>query len=269
MKDLIPLLRRFGFTETEAKVYIALLQSGVCSGYEASKYSGVPRSKVYGALESLLSRGAIAVSDGERTSLYQAASVESLVKLLRSDAEDALDALSSSAARFEVPREGERIWRLADYSAILSQCVGLIDSAREKVLLQIWKEDLTPRIEESMLRQQAEGRLVLTVLYDPKERYDTRIRNIYAHGYEADKLHELGARWITLAVDDREMLYASIRSEASAEAVFTKSTSMVFFASEYVMHDAYCLRLIDKLKQNVQAVFGEDMEGVRNVFATQ
>lgn len=269
MKDLIHLLKRFGFTETEAKVYIALLQNGVCTGYEASKYSGVPRSKVYGALESLLNRGAIAASDGERASLYKAVPVESLVRLLRESAEDALGELSRSAARFEIPKDSERIWRLADYSVILRKCAELIDSAREEVLLQIWQEELTPTIEKSMVRQQAENRRVLTVLYDAQERYDTRIKNIYAHGYEADKLHELGARWITITVDNREMLYASIRSAQSAEAVFTKNASMVFFATEYVMHDAYCLRLIDKLKENVRAVFGEDMEGVRNVFATQ
>ncbi|MEA5059632.1 MAG: TrmB family transcriptional regulator [Clostridia bacterium] len=269
MRDLIHLLKRFGFTETEAKVYIALLQNGVCTGYEASKYSSVPRSKVYGALESLLNRGALAASEGERASLYKAVPVESLVRLLRESTEDALDELSRSAARFEIPKDSEQIWHLADYSTILSKCAELIDSAQEEVLLQIWREDLSARIEESMVHQQATGLRTLTVLYDSQGRYDTRIQQVYAHGYEADKLAEFGARWITLTVDNREMLHASIRSAANAEALFTKNASMVFFAAEYVMHDAYCLRLIDKLKENVQAVFGEDMEGVRNVFATQ
>ena len=42
--SMIAQLREFGFTESEAKVYVALLEGGAVSGYEASKLSGVARS---------------------------------------------------------------------------------------------------------------------------------------------------------------------------------------------------------------------------------
>ena len=44
--SMIAQLREFGFTESEAKVYVALLEGGAVSGYEASKLSGVARSKI-------------------------------------------------------------------------------------------------------------------------------------------------------------------------------------------------------------------------------
>jgi hypothetical protein len=44
---------------------------------------------------------------------------------------------------------------------------------------------------------------------------------------------------------------------------------MVFFASEYVLHDAYCLRLIEKVGSDAKNAFGEDMEGIRDVFPVQ
>ena len=46
MDDIINLLRKFDFTESEAKAYITLIQNGSCTGYELSKLSGVPRSKI-------------------------------------------------------------------------------------------------------------------------------------------------------------------------------------------------------------------------------
>ena len=56
--SMIAQLREFGFTESEAKVYVALLEGGAVSGYEASKLSGVARSKIYTILEALIQRGA-------------------------------------------------------------------------------------------------------------------------------------------------------------------------------------------------------------------
>ena len=63
--SMIAQLREFGFTESEAKVYVALLEGGAVSGYEASKLSGVARSKIYTILEALIQRGAVlSSSDG-------------------------------------------------------------------------------------------------------------------------------------------------------------------------------------------------------------
>ena len=50
MIKLINTLKEFKFTESEAKVYISLLQNGPCTGYELSKVSGVARSKIYNIL---------------------------------------------------------------------------------------------------------------------------------------------------------------------------------------------------------------------------
>lgn len=67
--SMIAQLREFGFTESEAKVYVALLEGGAVSGYEASKLSGVARSKIYTILEALIQRGAVlSSSDGARRS---------------------------------------------------------------------------------------------------------------------------------------------------------------------------------------------------------
>lgn len=72
--SMIAQLREFGFTESEAKVYVALLEGGAVSGYEASKLSGVARSKIYTILEALIQRGAVLSSSDGRATLYRAES---------------------------------------------------------------------------------------------------------------------------------------------------------------------------------------------------
>jgi len=51
--DEITSLRRLGFTEYEARVYMALARSNVCTATQVSRESKVPRNKVYEALSSL------------------------------------------------------------------------------------------------------------------------------------------------------------------------------------------------------------------------
>lgn len=263
-------LKEFGFTETEAKVYIALLQNGDCTGYEASKYAGVPRSKVYATLEALCGRGILATTLRDKTSIYRAKPIEQLVALIRSETEENLRRLEEEAHDFETPRDTEQIWQLTGYASILNKCKQLIEDAQYEVLVQIWKQDLDVELEQCIVHKQRELGRVLVILYDEEERYETEIPQFYPHGFEADKMGDAGSRWITITADGREMVHVAIQSKERASAVFTRNASMVFFAKEYVKHDAYCLRLIESLgEEHVKAVFGEDMEGIRDVFAIQ
>ena len=64
-------LIRMGFTEYEAKVYLALLHDNPATGYQRSKKSGVPRSMVYEALGRLSVRGAVMETVEGRATLYR------------------------------------------------------------------------------------------------------------------------------------------------------------------------------------------------------
>ncbi|MBL8165503.1 MAG: helix-turn-helix domain-containing protein, partial [Anaerolineae bacterium] len=69
--DLLTDLTRIGFTEYEAKVYLALLSDSPATGYQLSKTSGVPRSMVYEALSRLHTRGAVLESLEDRAAVYR------------------------------------------------------------------------------------------------------------------------------------------------------------------------------------------------------
>ena len=69
--DLLNQFIKIGFTEYEAKVYLALLRKHPATGYQLSKESGVPRSMVYEALKRLHARGAALETAEERATLYR------------------------------------------------------------------------------------------------------------------------------------------------------------------------------------------------------
>ncbi len=57
-------LVQLGLTRQEANIYLCLLQNKDLSGYEVSKITGISRSNVYGALASLVEKGAAYLLEG-------------------------------------------------------------------------------------------------------------------------------------------------------------------------------------------------------------
>ncbi|HFM9352046.1 TPA: helix-turn-helix domain-containing protein, partial [Enterococcus faecium] len=62
METIIQIMKKYDFSEMETRVYTTLLEKGNLTGYEVSKISGVPRSKVYNILEKLLKKNLIVVN---------------------------------------------------------------------------------------------------------------------------------------------------------------------------------------------------------------
>ena len=78
--DLIRSLQELGFSEYEAKCYIALLSEQSQTGYSVARASGVPRSKVYEVLEGMVDRGVVIANHGEPTQ-YAPLSPQELIGL--------------------------------------------------------------------------------------------------------------------------------------------------------------------------------------------
>ena len=69
--DALEDLMAIGFTEYEARVYVALLRENPATGYQLSKQSGVPRSMVYEALGRLHTRSAVLKTGDRRATLFR------------------------------------------------------------------------------------------------------------------------------------------------------------------------------------------------------
>lgn len=266
MERIIQVLRQFNYTESEGKVYMALLQNGPQTGYEVSKSSGVPRSKVYNILEMLVSRGVVVTSTANKSVLYRAESIDRLSSLVQATVDQGIQELKQEAQQYTHAVDDEQIWKMSGYMCIMDKCKEMIRMSKESLMIQVWQEELNGEVDQLLCEKENELNL-LVILYDSNENYQTGLSHVYKHGFEKDKLKETGCRWLTVVADGGEMLHASIRNERVSQAVYTKNSSMVFFAKEYVQHDAYSIRMIDLFKEQMKEKFGDDMEGVRDVFA--
>ena len=51
--QIVAVMKRFGYTGSDARTYIALLQTNPATGYELASRGGIPRSAIYGVLKRL------------------------------------------------------------------------------------------------------------------------------------------------------------------------------------------------------------------------
>jgi Cd2+/Zn2+-exporting ATPase len=140
--DLLNDLNRMGFTEYEAKVYLALLSSSPATGYQVSKTSGVPRSMVYDALSRLHTRGAILESIEGRAAIYRPLPPEVLLARERDEHEQLIERLRTGLTSHQNALQGERVWSLSGHRPILSYAVQLIDRSRSEVHVVLTDPDL-------------------------------------------------------------------------------------------------------------------------------
>jgi len=76
MNPLIPLLRKFGLTKNEAKIYIALLTLKEARASEVAKETSIPRNKIYEIVEGLSKKGFVEILP-EKVLRYKALPFES------------------------------------------------------------------------------------------------------------------------------------------------------------------------------------------------
>jgi len=91
--DIGALLHRAGLTRYEIQAYLALTRRTVESAARLADESGVPRTKLYGVLESLQSKGWVTILSGQPL-LYRAVPPEGVVERLRLGHEELLAELN-------------------------------------------------------------------------------------------------------------------------------------------------------------------------------
>ncbi len=254
--DAMISLTQIGFTEYEAKVYLALLRENPATGYQISKTSGVPRSMVYDALGRLHTRGAVLESVEDRATLYRPVAPELLLErheddhqLLLSNLREGLNALYSAT-------DDERIWTITGQRLALTYAAQMIREAQSEVFLVLMDEDvdmLSPEIKLACER----GLAVSTLLLGERH---LEYGNTAHHPPLESKLQGISDSLLVVA-DSKETLIASKRREMMA--TITRNANLVLIARQFVWMELFTQRvyaqlgndLLEKLEPQDRQIF--------------
>ncbi len=265
LEDKIFLLNKIGLTDAEAKVYLTLLKNGSASGYEASKFSAVPRSKIYNVLESLVMKGFILYSGEENTNRYAAVPIEEISGRVKHETDATLEELTVQLKDYRAQTDMDEFWHIKEYENVFAKCRSILKGTQSELLLQIWEEDL-PKLLPQLQQLEERGVRLGIVYFGEAEENGIPLKHVCFHGMLQEKREEMGGRFLTLVSDKQEVVFGQIISDASSEVIWTQSKPMVAMAAECVRHDMYFYKSAELFTDQMQKELGEDFHKIREIF---
>lgn len=222
MQNLIEGLIHLGFTEYEAKAYVALVKLGPASGYQVAKESGMPRSTIYETLGKLGARGAVLTQTLGAQARYTAVPPERLLGRLEREfnehRESLLQGLQQLSSAAE-PRVGA--WTMAGREVLFSQARQMIELAAKSVALLVGDDDELDRLLPSLQLARENG-VRLTVLSPTP--YDGGKVPVMVHP-DGPRLRQATGHGFCLVIDGSEALIGEV--DRSESAVWTSNSYLI------------------------------------------
>jgi DNA-binding MarR family transcriptional regulator len=254
MVDVTALLQQLGFSEYEARAYLALLQRNPLNGYELAKLSGLPRANVYAVLQKLEERGAVVRLDVPNGARYAPVAPTELTERIANRFQGTLNATQQALEELATPAAAEYIWNIQGYAALIDHAHTLIDATQERLLVAIGRQEATA-LAEPLARAEARGVVVTTLCLDecPVECGGCRGTICRSCAAVGDAQH-----WLVLVADHAETLAGEIASHDDALAVRTRQQIQVDLASWYIQHSLALTAVLSDLSRRQDQVLAPE-----------
>ncbi|MCP4356697.1 MAG: TrmB family transcriptional regulator [Chloroflexi bacterium] len=252
--SLIDQLVKLGFSEYEAKAYMALLQKSPVSGYELAKISGVPRSMIYEVAGKLTTRGAAMKLPKEGTTKYTAVPAAEFLDQLHREHEALTTSLKDNLATLTSTTEMDYVWNIEGHENIIAKAIEMIDQATSQVyiaLLPITFPALQPALEKAIQRG------VRVVIYTTAVLELPGGQVVVAHVSE-ETLGQARGLGLILVIDGQEVLIGEWLTEARAWASWTRNSLFVFVAEHHLRTDLYLPQILSLLGDHALDIIQEE-----------
>jgi sugar-specific transcriptional regulator TrmB len=251
-----------GFSEYEAKIYLALLRENPATAYEVGRSSGVPTSKVYEVLKRLVEKGILLVVDEGKTKQYVPIEPDEFLDEYKSRTEKVIGKLRNTLAVVKGVKELSYIWNIREYDYLIDKARRMIDSASVSILVSAWKDEVI--LLEDRLRNAAGRGVEVAIVHFGFP--GLKLGQIYRHPIEDTIYQEKGGRGIVVVVDSREVLMGTVSREGSAEGAWSMNRGFVMLAEDYIKHDVYIMKIIKRFSGLLRKTFGGRYEKLRDIF---
>jgi DNA-binding MarR family transcriptional regulator len=244
--DTVAYLRELGFSEYEARAYMALLQRSPLNGYELAKSSKLPRANIYAVLEKLVERGAVLRLDDPSGTRYAPVQPDELAQRLHRQFQSNLQAARNSLEKISAPAEHEFIWNMQGYSSLLENGRTLIDAALKDLAVALWP-DQARALASHLAAAQDRGVAVTTLCLAG---CTSECGNCRGRVYRYQVLPDQKTRWLVLVVDGGEVLAGEINAEATL-AVRTRQRLLVDLTGWYIRNSIAIAAVLNDLGERL------------------
>lgn len=262
-EQLLRELQGLGFSDYEAKAYVALVLSPNATAYEISKVATIPKANCYTVLENLRKKGAVqAVS--ENPVKYVAVDPSKYFSQVAVKTQLRCERLQDSLSQIAVLPQEELVWSLNDKKSVQIQIGKIIDSATDHLWIKASDTTLAPH-KDALREADARGVQVLIILFgqDVEEFNLGKNSKVYLHegnGIQVGISHTL----ITITRDFQETLVAEVGS--NSYGTYTKNRPIVNMADSLIRHEIYFAEIFKEFGEQIHEKFGPALLSLRREY---
>lgn len=253
-------LKRLGFTDYEARIYLQLLRQSPATAYEVAKAAGMPRPNTYQALESLAQRGAVLLVS-EAPARYIAAPPEELFETIARQTTALCSNLADQLSKLAPVADDQNVWTLRGDLAVHDKIDALISESKKSIWVKA-ADDILRRHKPALKAAAERGVEIIIVLFgqDAEEFQFSQSCRIYIHEGSGVRMGSAD-NLFTLSVDHNEMLTAS--TDGEVKAAHTRNHPIVNMAQSLIRHDYYMAEIFERFGSEIEAAFGPHLRSLR------
>jgi sugar-specific transcriptional regulator TrmB len=256
--DLIDKLVKIGFSEYEAKAYVALLRESPVTGYQLSKQSSVPRSMIYEVLGKLTARGAAMTLRKGNSTRYAPVPAAEFLDQLQREHEELIVSLKDGLSTLTSTPDLEYVWNIEGHENVMAKAEGMIRQAKTRVYLALLPATfpaLQPDLEEAIKRG------VKVVIYTTGDLNLPDAQVVVAPVFE-DARERVEGLMLILVIDGEEVLIGERLTATQARASWTSSPLLVFIAEHHLRTDLYLPQVLALLGDRALDIIQEEDRGL-------
>lgn len=254
--DPISHLQEIGFTRYEAMIYVALVSHPGLTGYEVSKYSGVPRAKVYEVLESMTQRGHVLVAHEDDRQLYRALPHDLLLDRYRTRLEQVVGGLREQLGVIEKLPHDSPISTIRGHESVMQRAHEMIAEAGRSVLVSGFPQELLD-LRTGLQSKENSGLSIYALIYGTD---DLGLTNLYYHNVSPHQYRQTDryGRWLALIRDMDEALLCQVRSDGTT-ALWTSNMGVVMALAMWIQHDITVCAMLTEFDPDLVAMIMSKM----------
>jgi sugar-specific transcriptional regulator TrmB len=259
VSSIIVHFESLGVTAQEAKVYIDLLKNSGRSGYNLSKSSGIPSSKIYMLINRLIERGFIVAAD-TRPVKYHPVPPEELIAKFKTDLAIKLEDLESGLNGIGQSNSNALIaWNIVGRSDMIIRAKEMIRNAKNHCFLAIWPKEL--RSLQKEIEKAFDRGVSVRILSYGKTRFQKG--EVFFHAPSDYQSRDYGKRRLVLTVDSAISLVANLSDDETDTGIWTDNQGIVHLFRDFIIHEIYISKIEKAYPEEIRKLVGQDWEHFR------
>ncbi len=255
-------MKKLGFSEYECKAYLTLLEEYPLNGYTLSKYSGVPRSRIYEVLKNLIAKQVVFEQAEEKNKIYYPVEPDIFVKKLKKDYENIFQHLSDYAGTlYSQKKQENKLVVIQGRENIIDFLGLLIKGAQKRIAMSVWDQEIRELLPE-LDQAQERGVMLRGIYFGEDIPYDTLVTHRRIKRYMAEKKQ----RYISFIIDGAHAVSGVVSKGKDSKVTWTKDEGFIEVSEDYIAHDLIVNLYSASLSGEAYEAYEAFADGVHNQY---